>query len=1479
MKRKANFISTVVVLLFGLPLFLAVLASAIIATSAPEDLSSAPSIVGDEEQVYQLTLITGDTVNVIIAPDGGRRFAVSPARPDRLGQNFLTIEQKGDTYIIPDGVDLEKLDIELFNVDYLVDEQYHEQPSLPLLISYLPGLDGPEVQSLESKLRALGADTTLHADIYAISTRLAYENISASFDNLMSQPGVEKIWLDKKVHAQLNDSVLLIGAPSWWATGYNGTGEEIAILDTGVDSSHPALDDLDDDPGTTDRKVIINVNFTDDANFNDLYGHGTHVAGIAAGTYAGSIYQGVAPGAQLWNVKVLNQYGWGYESWIINGVSFASLGPDGITGTEDEADIINMSLGALNYSDGTDPLSQAVNLAAERGVVVVVAAGNHGSELNSIGTPGVAEKVITVGASDKNDTLASFSSRGPTVDARIKPDILAPSVEIVSSVPGGAYESMSGTSMGTPHVAGAAALILEASGNEAPSGLSLSQFVKDALMCSSEDLGYNVYEQGSGRLDLDTCWGAETVIETIESEELAWSGDIKHGAAHTTISYRYWDVLVTPASLSLGEYGPEGTTASGNLTFLTGSDAHDVTLAAELTDILSGIDYSGSVTLSPPSFTIPHEGEVDVSLDVDLTNLPASFYSGKIIAAIDGDSDWTIHAIFGFTKVCEVNIHKVDITGAPAQQHPVWIIREVPSQSVSLIGYTDESGNLTLSTTTGRFHLLSYGTDEANQISIWTITENVTVCGDTSVELDERDTRVIDFDPKKPEQIPSAKEAKLYYYSGKLGDRWGSSWWYPSSFITRISPASRFLASFNYQYYPEADFFPDNPQLVNTSEWHNLVYPLVALNDNTSLRTRLLVVMSPEINSIADLNKGTIYAYRGENLDWLNTALSVYGITFKTYTTHPDEYLWLLEKGYADAVLVPIHPCPYLEDYIAKGTVRLLPWSPEAVNAVVDAYPQEVIATELAPYTYEGQTESVPGYAPKNQSPVADYDNLAQRHTTYSTALTNERAYWQQQAYDAFGGWWSGFTYLMDAPQERWEWLSPEPVEYYDQDYYKAEPQGEWYFDSPGFAYEPGEYSWGMGGHPLTSGVELMRAPIPTPVPPTPPPTPTTQSDETYGLYIWGYIFEDTFNNTLSNQQAGYTGNLTVTRDGEVVLDEAIRNYVSEIVDYEDTADFTVEVWGRTPLALSTESYTRLDFTANPDQDMYPPQLLFQVPGIDLNCVVPNGGVIVRVLVTENSLIENVDLFYSTDDQDNWIDAEAPATDSGWYKFNLGELQDTYINLKVDAEDEYGNRIRYTIHRAFHIGDQGVKVSVNAPDTVPPGEDFTASNDIVNVVDLNAAQYDIRFDPSVLQWNGIDGGRIGSTNMEAVPNELEAGHWQIVQYPIPKTAYVSGSGCLAVLKLQAIGALGTSSDINITDGTLVGKEGEIPAIWIGDTVTVSGIPGDANEDGKIDSSDLVKVLKIILEVDSPTYGADANRDGNINVLDLVAIKTIILGLD
>ncbi len=348
------------------------------------------------------------------------------------------------------------------------------------------------------KARALDRKITFHKLSNSISTRVKVRDIG----DLAKLDDIERIYDDFKVTVSLDQSVPLIGAKSLWSR-YDGSGIKVAVIDTGIDSTHPDLA----------GKVVDEVSFVKDESPMDGYGHGTHVAGIIAGSGAASDgkYKGVAPGASLINVKVLDEYGSGSASTVMSGIEYA---------VDKGVNIISMSIGASLWSaDGSDPISITANAAVDAGVVVVVAAGNNGEPF-TVSSPGVAEKVITVGASTKKDLIAGYSSQGPTWDHRFKPDVVAPGGDmdiflnpadsgIVSARADGSlldknlpdyrvdkyYLALSGTSMATPHVSGLAALLLQAKPKLTPDQ------VKQRLMNTGIDLGYSPIAQGAGRID------------------------------------------------------------------------------------------------------------------------------------------------------------------------------------------------------------------------------------------------------------------------------------------------------------------------------------------------------------------------------------------------------------------------------------------------------------------------------------------------------------------------------------------------------------------------------------------------------------------------------------------------------------------------------------------------------------------------------------------------------------------------------------------------------------------------------------------------------------------------------------------------------------------------------------------------------------------------------------------------------------------
>ena len=242
---------------------------------------------------------------------------------------------------------------------------------------------------------------------------------------------------------------------------------KVAVIDTGIDCAHP---DLKCDFGSGANIVDPSATPTDDNE------HGTHVAGTIAGRGDGGPI-GVAPKATLIPVKVLDAQGSGNLSDIVKGINWA---------TRAGVNVINMSLGGPT---GSAALERAVKHALSAGVVVVCAAGNSGPNPDTVGFPGGYPGVIAVAASDLNDKVANFSSRGNAVA------FIAPGVDIASTIPGGGTAKLSGTSMASPHVAGLAALAIER-GARGPSG------VRAVLSTASSPLpGLGATEQGAGMID------------------------------------------------------------------------------------------------------------------------------------------------------------------------------------------------------------------------------------------------------------------------------------------------------------------------------------------------------------------------------------------------------------------------------------------------------------------------------------------------------------------------------------------------------------------------------------------------------------------------------------------------------------------------------------------------------------------------------------------------------------------------------------------------------------------------------------------------------------------------------------------------------------------------------------------------------------------------------------------------------------------
>ncbi len=421
---------------------------------------------------------------------------------------------------------------------------------------------------------------------------------------------VESVHPNGVVKAFLDTSVPLVRAPEVWDTyDTRGEGIVVGIIDTGIDYNHPALGG----GFGPDFKVVGGYDFVNDDNdpFDDNE-HGTHVAGIVAANGGGLV--GVAPEAKLVALKVLNQYGFGYDDDILDAIEWA-VDPNGDGDYSDRLDVVNMSLGGPG--DYQSPTAIAVNAAVEMGIVFCVAAGNSGG-FKTIGSPGTAERAITVGASDDNDMLAYFSSKGPNAgNYAIKPDLLAPGVNITSSVPGGGTANFNGTSMATPHVAGVAALL-----RDIHPDWTVDQ-VKAALTTTAKDLGLEVMQQGSGRLDAVKAAGVScTAYPTQLSYGLNATDQANWGGSRT--------VTVTNNSVSDQSYSITVTGTQAGVT-LTPTETAFTLSSGQSTTVGFSLAVDNNVFEQEPKASQSTGGRVTIAGEEDMLVIPWAFVSGTIV--------------------------------------------------------------------------------------------------------------------------------------------------------------------------------------------------------------------------------------------------------------------------------------------------------------------------------------------------------------------------------------------------------------------------------------------------------------------------------------------------------------------------------------------------------------------------------------------------------------------------------------------------------------------------------------------------------------------------------------------------------------------------------------------------------------------------------------------------------------------------------
>ena len=540
---------------------------AAVVTASPAGAADPPPAAAGPGRPATVTLLTGGQVRVVDGKVAGIRMARG-----RESQPVWQYEMNGHQYVLPTDaaplVEQDRLDRRLFDITELVDQGLDDAatPTVPLIVQ-------------GAAPRATERTTTVPARGLTV---VEAPKDGAAWRHLRTARAAGKIWLNGRVTPTLEDSVPQVGAPEAWAAGFTGTGAKVAVLDTGYDANHPDLAGI----------VDAAQDFTDEG-IADTVGHGTHVASTIAGTGAASDgrRRGVAPGARLLIGKVLGEFG-GTEAGIIAGMQWA---------VDQGADVVNMSLGG-GPTDGTDLMSQTLNeLSDTSGTLFVVAAGNDGAR-ETVGAPGSADRALTVGSVTKDDRLSVFSSQGPRLgDHGLKPELAAPGSDIVAARAAGTnpgtsvdehYTRMSGTSMATPHVAGAAAIL--AGQHPDWTGTQL----KDALVGSATRLpDVDTHAQGAGRLDI-----ARAVTQQVRAEGVLGFGTTWAGDAGTV-------------SRKIGYVNDGDTPVTLDLSLDTGSDLF---------------------TVDSPRVTVPAHGSAAVTVTLRVPNEAAGERSGALVATADG---------------------------------------------------------------------------------------------------------------------------------------------------------------------------------------------------------------------------------------------------------------------------------------------------------------------------------------------------------------------------------------------------------------------------------------------------------------------------------------------------------------------------------------------------------------------------------------------------------------------------------------------------------------------------------------------------------------------------------------------------------------------------------------------------------------------------------------------------------------------------
>lgn len=1007
------------------------------ATAAPG--GEPPAAAGEV-----LTLLTGDQVALQPTADGRLAATIEPA--PRSGQQpaFETIQDGEDIYVLPsDAVPLipDQLDPELFNVTKLA--RYGYTGGIPVIVTQPDGL-----ATQAAVTAGMSVSRTLPSiDGYAATVapdgswwRTAGPAPATFRTAASGLSGVAKVWLDELHEVALAESGPLVGAPEARAAGFDGTGMTIAVLDTGIDDSHPDLA----------GKVVAAENFTGDPDASDEHGHGTHVSGIAVGTGAasGGTFTGMATGAELISGKVCDSNGNCPTSGMLAGMEWAAP----------RADVLNLSIGTFGGSDGTDVLSQAVNtLTAQHDTLFVIASGNAGVLGDgSVGSPGAADAALTVGSVNKSEQLAGSSSRGPRLgDFAIKPDITAPGVDIVSARADGTalgpivaerYTRIGGTSMATPHVTGAAAILLQQDPDLTAAEL------KGALATTAvPNPDLDVYQQGGGRLDIPAALEAP--------------------------------VLATPAPVNLGYFQfphDDAEPVGSEVTYTNRTDeAVTLDLALDVASRDGVVPPEAMLSVTPATLTVPAQGTATATVTVDVTQGEFGLYGGYLAA--DSAGETVTRTPVGFYKeeeMYELSVRGFARDGRPARGSSSVHVANVNDTSEFLeFSNTYVDGVATVRVPPGTYHVMgiTYTYDGNNQFfqnrSMVGVPE-LEVTGDTSIVLDAREANPVEIATPQHEQAGLFQMSRIGFWRQAAIGQFSSTLtgnWLPT-FAMETDPVS--IGEFEFFIRARAGELPLTVDLVDPVAQELTPRPMLGtppLDGELTLPVVWAGFGAPEDYQGLDVEGAAVLTMRGgpnhaakEASARANgaAALMVMNNAVGNYTASAGS------AAEIHAMTIPGEEGELLRDLLDQGDVSV-----------------RLAGTSITPFLYD-VVFAEPDRIPAELSYVADAHQLATLDNKFHIGVPAQEMGEVRHSWRPWEVVSIGLVEGLLGPQQRTEYLSPGDTRYRQQidavrpfvgtireqitSYRERERRDQSWFESP---VRPGV----IEGTPQQTGVPVVR--------------------------------------------------------------------------------------------------------------------------------------------------------------------------------------------------------------------------------------------------------------------------------------------------------------------------------------------------------------------------------------------------------------------